>query len=500
MASNESPSPRRSRKKSGSLASKILFTLIGLFITCCVVGFFVIQSLLENYLKSDAFRQRIETTVGHKIHATCTLAPLRRTGISLFSESLDLHANPGISFQTALIQNIRTDIDLGGIWSRTWKLDTIQVENLDLSLDPTPTSETSSDPATTETTAPRPTSWLADWLPNKTSITTIRAERCNIKKAGIQAKQTRLIATPSGSPIVSTNWDILAESGEISFPSLPTVDLAQAKWNIRKDQTSLRSARVLIRQGGECVLSGDFSKESGSTIHAQLENVNIEPFLNPMWQAKLKGNVQGTIKFSQHPTSNPDGSLEGSLTLKNGKLEALPILAVLDKFLNNPRFRSVSIKSASVNISKSSNLLLLKDIDLDGDGSLRIQGNISIESGKLDGKLNFGISTSLLQWLPGAQSLLFPVSRDGYLWTPVNISGTVDNPLEDLSSRLLNTGVNAATSILQTIQSALPTPSTNPANPNSTNPQKPAIPAIPDAARDATKGVLDGVKSLLPGR
>ena len=102
--------------------------------------------------------------------------------------------------------------------------------------------------------------------------------------------------------------------------------------------------------------------------------------------------------------------------------------------------------------------------------------SIGFREGKLDGTLRLGISPSLVQWLPSARSKIFEETRGGYLWTPVHISGTTDLPQEDLSKRLLQTAAGAVMDSLQNIQK---------------NPQK---------APEALKGVLDAVKSILPGR
>jgi hypothetical protein len=50
--------------------------------------------------------------------------------------------------------------------------------------------------------------------------------------------------------------------------------------------------------------------------------------------------------------------------------------------------------------------------------------------------VQLGVTPSSLQWLPGSQERVFTVSRDGYLWSPVRISGLAAKPKEDLSPRL----------------------------------------------------------------
>jgi hypothetical protein len=127
-------------------------------------------------------------------------------------------------------------------------------------------------------------------------------------------------------------------------------------------------------------------------------------------------------------------------------------------------------------VHRAGDVTELKDIQLDADGMLRIEGSITVREGKLDGELRVGISPSLIQWLPSGRGKVFEENRDGYIWTPVRVSGTTDLPQEDLSKRLVQAAAGAVIDSLQNIQK---------------NPQN-----VPNAI----KGALDALKSILPGR
>ena len=42
-----------------------------------------------------------------------------------------------------------------------------------------------------------------------------------------------------------------------------------------------------------------------------------------------------------------------------------------------------------------------------------------------------------LSWIPGAENLVFEKKRDGFLWAPMTLQGTLSEPREDLSGRLI---------------------------------------------------------------
>jgi hypothetical protein len=153
------------------------------------------------------------------------------------------------------------------------------------------------------------------------------------------------------------------------------------------------------------------------------------------------------------------------------------VLGQLDGFLGSPRFRQVALKTASARLRKTSDKTELQDIDLDAEGILRIRGGVSVEKDRLSGSLRLGISPSFIQWLPAGRNALFGEPSEGYVWVPFELTGTLENPQEDLSARLAAGAVDALTEAAKGLPKELPK-------------------ALPEAAR----GLLDAVKSILPGR
>lgn len=471
---NADPSQPVRRKSRGHKTSPLLKASLwggGTLVVAGIVAVFAGQAWLESYLKSDPFRKRVESGISRYLHAQVQLAPFKREGTSVFSDSLDSEGNSGAPFGQLQLRSLRADLDLNALWRRAWRLDHLSVQRLDLNLE-NPASTHPASPS--EVPAPAgPQSWLARFLPNHTEFGTLKAERANVRKGTIEAQQVRLTATQANS-----DWEILAEGGDLHLPSLPLLDLANAKLVLRQKACILRNSRLLFRTGGEIAATGEWSETTGTDLHARLTNVTIDPFLSTWWQPHFRGNLEGDLRFQQ-PSANPASSeLTGTLHLKNGRLEALPILSQLDTFLGNPRFRSVPLKTASAKIRITPGRTEFQELDLDGDGLIRVQGNLVVEGSQLRGQLQLGLSPSLTQWLPGVRSHIFTEQRDGYVWAPIQLSGSINNPAEDLTAKLLGATGGA---VLDTIKSIVPNPASTP---------------LPGAV----KGVLDTLKSALPIR
>jgi len=65
-----------------------------------------------------------------------------------------------------------------------------------------------------------------------------------------------------------------------------------------------------------------------------------------------------------------------------------------------------------------------------------MKGEISIEQRRLRGTIRLGLAREYLDWLPNPEEV-FRRREDGYLWTDVHLFGTIDDPGQDLSPRII---------------------------------------------------------------
>ncbi|MEO7724965.1 MAG: hypothetical protein ABIU29_09840, partial [Chthoniobacterales bacterium] len=151
--------------------------------------------------------------------------------------------------------------------------------------------------------------------------------------------------------------------------------------------------------------------------------------------------MAGTAKI---PAPLPEGAvqIEGDLQLVDGQLEALPLLDQIAAFTRTHRFRRVALTRGSISFSDEGDRTVVKNLVLESEGLMRVEGACTIAQNKIDGVFQVGVTSASLQWLPGSQARVFTVARAGYFWTPVRVSGPVDHPREDLTKRLLAAAAN----------------------------------------------------------
>jgi hypothetical protein len=79
----------------------------------------------------------------------------------------------------------------------------------------------------------------------------------------------------------------------------------------------------------------------------------------------------------------------------------------------------------------------IKDITIEEKGKFRIEGEISVKGRVLRGTIRLGLTREYLDWLPYPEEV-FSRRSSGYLWTHVHLSGTIDEPKQDLSQRIID--------------------------------------------------------------
>jgi hypothetical protein len=78
----------------------------------------------------------------------------------------------------------------------------------------------------------------------------------------------------------------------------------------------------------------------------------------------------------------------------------------------------------------------IENIAIQERGKFRIDAEMSIEQRRLRGTMRLGLTREYLDWLPNPEEV-FSRKQDGILWTNVYLSGTIDDPGQDLSPRTI---------------------------------------------------------------
>ncbi len=260
----------------------------------------------------------------------------------------------------------------------------------------------------------------------------------------------RLIAEPS--PRNGKNaWTLHIEDGQLVTPYewLKGSGVKSARVEITGDRVRLSSCHILVPPGNVRA-NGEYVGRTGEwKIRTLIDQVELTRFLSPDWKKRVSGRLRGDVEFS-----TPKGKawqVRGELDVEDGVLEALPMLSEIKLGQTYP-YRSLQLEKATCQLVYPYNApdhsirdaWLWDNIDIRSrGGTLLVRGHIITgQDRSLSGTLKIGIPIQFFDSLgltdtPLAQQLFRTQQEErGYLWLHVNLSGTIDDPHEDLTARI----------------------------------------------------------------
>jgi hypothetical protein len=128
---------------------------------------------------------------------------------------------------------------------------------------------------------------------------------------------------------------------------------------------------------------------------------------------------------------------KGNITVANGLLRDLAPVHQYVALTGGPDPGDLALKICHADVHWEENTVTLENIEVECKDVFRITGTIRTTKGqRLEGKFELGLTASYLSWLPTARETIFIRHEEPYYFTTVHLSGTIDNPKQDLSERL----------------------------------------------------------------
>ena len=424
---------------------------------------------IGRFLRSEAFRKLIATRTGEALGSETIYGPLRWTGSSLFVDSIEATGLPGSIVESLRADQVRADLSLRALIDGVWRVDRIQVVSLDGTLRPGSNAPKASDgrPAA-------PVRGIQAWLPQRFEVGQLDVARARLRfrdTAGLEIaflQDSALRIHPDGA-----DWAIEGAGGTLALLKVPPLTVVNFRSRAQDAVFFLTDSQFLLGETGKVSASGEFA--SDSKLRIEWSQVNIAPFLSPYWRSRFSGIWAGTALLEWPESGLAAGKATGSFRLTDGLALNMELLDRVATFTGAPQFRRMPLQDISGSFEWTNERVKITNLVAESKGLLRLEGNCTIAAGgAISGTLRVGVTPQTLQWLPGSRERVFTVVQSGYVWTDVEISGSLQDLREDLSSRL------AAAMRDETIDRGAR-----------------AIQELPDAARDGARGVLDALIPLI---
>lgn len=420
-----------------------------LALTIILAGVFFVATAIQSYLKSDALRDQLTAAAGKKLNADIDLDTLRWDGSTVYAAGLRCRGYPGAAFASMDMDGLRALFD--GAKDSAWQIPEIRINQLSLNFSderlaaPAPSTKPGDESPSTQGTP----SWLKRWIPDRAEIGALRIDATNLLVKDKQGHQTfaltsvETLSRPMDTPGA---WEITGHGGKLLVRDLPPLSLDRAEIRWDRDEVFINHAALGFHDNAELSGTGDIKlgEDPQLNLDLQLGNLDSNKLLSDDWRKKISGKLEGNLTVNGNPKLKSELTTKGTLRLKDGVVEGLPLLDLIAQYTKMQRFKRLALHQASADFVKVGDRIEISDLVLQSDGLTRLEGSFTLKDRQIaDGQFRLGVTPGTLRWIPGAEQKVFTHAENGFLWTPLEISGTLDQPRENLSARLAGAAVES---------------------------------------------------------
>lgn len=407
-------------RRSRPSAARGVFFSVGAFVLLLVLGMVGGSIWFGAYLKSESFRALLAGEAGRALNSRADLAPLRWSGPSAFAESLQLEGKEGNVLEKLTASQVRANVNWRAVISGAWRVEDITVTELEVDWQRPPEKASES----TEPLPP-PLPPAFGFLPKRFELGRLTVASSNMRFGDAGIFGTALEVRPD-----ATGWLVSGRGGRFLRTGIPPLGITDFQARVQGKEIFLTGGDLRLGANGRIAVTGELSDVA--KLQVSWEGVASED----VFRGALAKHLVGTLSGSAVVT--PPGNVEGTVHLKDGRLEGVPLLATIGDFTRNPAFRRMPLQEVTCRFSHGPGAWQITDFTAESKGLLRVEGQARIGDDRtLQGTLQVGVTTQTLQWIPGSRERVFTEARGGYLWTDVVLGGSLDHPTENLSARLL---------------------------------------------------------------
>jgi len=433
--------PKRRKKPKGSF-NPLKFVLItgGLFLVLLVVGLLVAKSMLNDWLRGEGFRDWLAGRASGVLHSEVTLAPLEWDGSEVYAKRFEALGREEAGFSELVLDGVRARA--GGISDRAVRVPEVTVSRLDLRFSPTRKTGGAAapveEPADPAAAGPEVPEWLAKHLPDRVEVDeiTVASTRVSVEKAEGEVfllNGTKAVLQPD---FRTGFWAIEGKGGKIALPNQPVIDLKDLGLRWKGSELFIDRCALGIFEEGHVDGKGEIGFEDPGRFDLELEisAIDVDELVQGDWRDRLSGTLHGPVRITGAP-----GALvyEGTMHLEEGVIESMPVLKLVADYTRSERFERLVLNQAKTDFKRDGERLELRNLLLQSDGLVRVEGQADLVGDRIAGDFRVGVTPGTMRWIPGAERLVFTEDRDGFLWAPMKLAGTLAEPKEDLSARLI---------------------------------------------------------------
>lgn len=427
---------RRSRKRDNSGGAGWFGKAALALVVMGVIGAAVLYGVVRSYLHSDGFRSLLSAKVSEVARVDGQFTPFRWDGLAVNTSGFDATGQGWV--RSLKLEGLHTEVGVGGLGRRVWEIQGSRVQRLELGIDARVDGGGLSEgifPVVPKSAVSRKS---GSWLPTQVEI-----QGAEIGEVVVKAELPEGVATVSGVRMrmepggAKGAYRVEAADGRIflPLPLVPELRLNRAKLRYQDGNVFIHSFSTSAWDHGQIDATGEWDLRGGRyAVQGDISGVKCEDLFNEDWAKRFIGDVASGFTVENY-TGEPVA--RGRMKITNGTLTALPVLDALAAYADTRRFRVLSLTQAETDWRWKKGEIFLSNLVLGSEGLVHLEGSMFIRGETLDGTFRLGLAPGTLAQIPGAETDVFLPGEWGLVWAPLRISGTLSDPKEDLTDRLV---------------------------------------------------------------
>ena len=434
----------RKRKGQSSKSRRVnplivVVSICAILLVAMVVGLVAVKSAIEGWLKGDEFRDLLVKKAGVVLKSEIELSEMNWQGSEVYSDKFHAAGFDDAAFSKLDLDGVRATF--GGIEEQAVTVPTVTVNRMSLLFsekrEKRPAGDSGDEVAVS---GPQLPSFLQRFVPNRVELGEISVSSASVfvvdEAQGSKPFELSGVRAKFDPDLATGMWEIKGQGGRLSLPDQPEVQLKDLAMRWRETELYIDRCALGIYENGHVDGSGEisFADEGNFDLDLEISAIDIDELLEGEWQDQVNGTIEGPVTITGRPG---EFLYEGTLNVVDAVVENIPVLTVIAKYTRNDQFEHLTLSKAKTDFKSDGEIIRLRNLELQADGLMRVEGDIDIKGEQIAGILKVGVTPGTLRWIPGAENLVFVEKRDGFLWAPMTLQGTLSEPQEDLSGRLI---------------------------------------------------------------
>lgn len=390
---------------------------------------------VRSYLHSESFRTFLAAKVGKAAKVDGEFSPFHWDGLAVRSK--DYEATGEHLIRSLRIDDLETEVGLGGLQRGVWEIRNSSARRVEIGIDGR-SGEGDEEPRIEKKQAEKARGSVPDWLPTQVEVTGLQVDEVAVQAmldgGPVSASGIRLGCNPVQG---ADAYDVKLTGGrlELPYPMLPALRLESVRLRYQDGRVFLNHASAGAWSDAHLELAGEADRETRRySLEGGISGVKCEEAFDETWSRRVSGTLESSLRLANGSGEPVAG---GHAVLHHGVLTALPVLDSLAAYSDTRRFRTLTLDEASTDWQWQRGHLRFTRIRLGSEALIQIEGSLDIRGRNLDGRFRLGLAPGVLATLPGAETDVFLPGERGLLWAPLHVTGTLDDPEEDLTDRLI---------------------------------------------------------------